>query len=72
MNFRQYKNFNQLMPLEGLTQLGISLSVVPCTVRGHDCKGGPQVSLEFEDKLCFLTGECLPYIYVCIYFIFYF
>ena len=41
------------MPLEGLTQLGNWFSVAPCTVRGHDCKTGGQILLEFEDKLCF-------------------
>ena len=54
------------MSMEGLTQLGNSLSVVPCTVCGHDCKTGDQISLEFEDKLCFSQAN-VYYIHVYMY-----
>ena len=63
------------MSLEGLTQLGNSLSVVPCTVCGHDCKTGDQISLEFEDKLCFSQANVYyihVYMYVYILFFIYF
>ena len=46
--------------------------MVTIAKRGGGGGGGHRISLEFEDKLCFFTGECLPYtcVYVCIYFIF--